>query len=125
MVTSRKKSEFVLTSTSTGVIIKEKYDFQKYANSPCWAWMELPDSQESKEIGKMIVHSLLDIGKPYEALSLCLCMMRSVIRERSIVDSDFFDWARKMGSQISWYDDYTMECYDDNMYIISEILDWC
>ena len=60
MKTSRKKSEFILSCTSNGVVINEKFDFKKYAHNPYESWILLPNTPEGKEIGKMIVTSLIE-----------------------------------------------------------------
>lgn len=124
MVTSAKKSEFVLTSTSTGVILYEQYDFRKYASCPRLSWCYLPNTPENKEIGKMIVRSLVDMGDFHEAIRLCVLMMYSTIKNRRIVDREFFDWAAGMGNEISWIDDYAMEYYDDSIDDIGRLLGW-
>lgn len=123
MVTSRKKSEFVLTSTSNGIIIKEQYDFRKYVDSPCEAWKKLPDTPAGKEIGKMIVNSLMHKGYTNEAIQLCVRMMYSAITTGRVVDEELFDWAYNTGNGMTWYDDYAMEYFDSCMENIYRILD--
>lgn len=124
MVTSTKKTEFVLTSTSTGVILYEQYDFRKYASCPRLSWYYLPHTPENKEIGKMIVRSLMDMGDYHEAVRLCVSMMYSVIENRRVVDQEFFKWAWEMGNEISWIDDYAMEYFDDSIDDIDRLLGW-
>lgn len=115
MKTSRKKSEFVLSCTSNGVVINEKYDFRKYAHNPYESWISLPNTPEGKEIGKMIVTSLIEEGEIKDAIEICFNMMYSSIINNRIIDWFLYEWAQNTANYISWMDEYAMEYYDNHI----------
>lgn len=115
MKTSRKKSEFILSCTSNGVVINEKFDFKKYAHNPYESWILLPNTPEGKEIGKMIVTSLIEEREIKDAIKICFSMMYSTVFNNRIIDLDLYEWAENIANYISWMDEYAMEYYDDHI----------